>query len=95
MEAEAPKHGSLKKRALEELKIYWIITLYLAVFLGSFTVYRRLILKEFGVAYLHYGFAFIEALIIAKVIPIGRAIGLGKRFECGPLILASSSEPRD
>jgi len=88
MEAEAPQHQSLKERAIEEFKIYWIITLYLAVFLGSFTVYRRLILKEFGVAYLNYGFALIEALIIAKVILIGRAFGLGKRFEHGPLFLS-------
>ncbi len=88
MKAESPKRESLKDRALEEFKIYWIITLYLAVFLGSFTVYRRLILKEFGVAYLNYGFALIEALIIAKVILIGKAFGLGRRFERGPLFLS-------
>lgn len=88
MEAEAPNHQSLKERALEEFKIYWIITLYLAVFLGSFTVYRRLVLREFGVAYLHYGFALVEALIIAKVILIGRAFGLGKRFEHEPPIVS-------
>jgi len=88
MESDAPKHTGLKEKALEEFKVFWIITLYLAVFLGSFTVYRRLILKEFGVTYLHYGFALIEALIIAKVILIGDALGLAKRFERGPLILS-------
>ena len=88
MEAESPKRESLKERALEEFKIYWIITLYLAVFLGSFTVYRRLILEELDVAYLNYGFALIEALIIAKVILIGKAFGLGRRFERGPLFLS-------
>jgi hypothetical protein len=88
MEGEARKHTSLKEKALEELKIFWLITLYLAIFLGSFTVYRRLILKEFGVTYLHYGFALIQALIIAKVILVGQAFGLGKRFERGPLILS-------
>ena len=88
MEGEAPKHTSLKERAIEELKVFWLITLYLAVFLGAFTVYRRLILKEFGVAYLHYGFALIEALIIAKVILVGQALGLGRRFEGKPLIVS-------
>ena len=88
MAGEASQHVSLKERAIEELKVFWLITLYLALFLGSFTVYRRLILKEFGVAYLHYGFALIEALIIAKVILIGQALGLGKRFEGKPLILS-------
>ena len=88
MEHETPKHSSLKEKAVEELKAFWIIALYLALFLGSFTFYRRLILKEFGVAYLHYGFALVQALIIAKLILIGQAFGLAKRFERGPLILS-------
>ena len=88
MEGETNKHTGLKERALEELKVFWIITLYLFLFLGSFTVYRRLILKEFGVTYLNFGFALIQALIIAKVILIGEAFRLGKRFEGGPLILS-------
>jgi len=86
MEDKSRAEASFKEKAIEEFKVFWIITLYLALFLGAFTVYRRLILKEFGVVYLHYGFALIEALIIAKVILIGRAFRLGKRFERGPLI---------
>jgi hypothetical protein len=88
MESGTAAHTSLKERALEELKAFWIISLYLFVFLGAFTVYRRLILAEFGVTYLHYGFALIEALIIAKVILIGKVFGLGTRFEGRPLILS-------
>ena len=83
---EAHKHASLKEKALEEVKVFWIITLYLVVFFGAFTVYRRLVLQDLGVLYLHYGFALIEALIIAKVIMIGQAVGLGRRFENKPLI---------
>ena len=89
MELEASRRHSAKERALEELKAYWIITLYLALFLGALTVYRRLILAEFGVAYLNYGFALIEALIIAKVILIGKAFGLGGRFDDGPLVVST------
>jgi hypothetical protein len=88
MKSETSTHTGLKEKALEELKAFWIITLYLFVFLGAFTVYRRLILAEFGVTYLHYGFALIEALIIAKVILVGKVFGLGTRFERGPLILS-------
>jgi fatty acid desaturase len=76
---------SLKERALEELKVFWIIALYLWLFLGSFTAYRRLILAESGVSYVHYGFALVEALIIAKVVLLGRALGIGRRFDDGPL----------
>ena len=76
---------SLKERAVEELEAYWMITIYLWLFLGSFTVYRRLILDETGVAYLHYGIALVEAMIIAKVVLIGRVFGFSRRFEDRPL----------
>ena len=72
---------SLKQRALEELKVYWIITLYLWLFLGLFTVYRRLVVAEAGTAYLHYGIALIEAMVIAKVVMIGRLFGFSRRFD--------------
>jgi len=88
-EREGHTHPSAKERALEEFKAYWIITLYLALFLGALTVYRRLILAEFGVAYLNYGFALIEALITGKIILIGKAFGLGRRFEDRPLVVST------
>src|SRR5215472_11964757 len=85
MEHEAK--ASLKERAIEEFRLFWIIALYLWVFLGSFIVYRRLILAETGVTYLHYGIALIEALIIAKVILIGKFFSFSRRFEDKPLIV--------
>ena len=81
------RRPSLKERALEELKAYWFITLYLWLFLGCFTIYRRLILDESGVAYLHYGIALIEALVIAKVVLIGRIFGFTRRFDNAPLFI--------
>jgi hypothetical protein len=86
MEREAKATG-LKERAIEELKLFWIIALYLWVFLGSFTVYRRLVIAETGAVYLHYGIALIEALIIAKVILIGQIFHFSRRFEDKPLIV--------
>jgi len=81
------QHASLKERAIAELKAYWIIVLYLFLFLGALTTYRRLILAEFGVVYVHYGVALFEALVIAKVILIGRAFGFSRRFEDRALII--------
>lgn len=78
---------SLKQRALAELKAYGVITLYLWLFLGCFTVYRRLILAETGVSYVHYGIALVEAMVIAKVVLIGRIFGFSRRFEDRPLIV--------
>lgn len=79
--------AKLKERVIEEFKLFWIITLYLWVFLGSFTVYRRLVVAESGAAYLHYGIALIEALIIAKVILIGRMFRMSRRYEERPLVV--------
>src|SRR5215831_4439402 len=88
MEGEKPtKHAELKERAVEEFRVFGMTALYLWVFLGSFTVYRRLVLAETGVAYLHYGFALIEALIIAKVVLIAKLFGFTRRFEDKPLIV--------
>jgi hypothetical protein len=81
------KSNAMKQRALSELKAFSIIALYLWVILGSFTVYRRLILAETGVTYLHYGIALVEALIIAKVILIGSLFGFTRRFDDKPLIV--------
>jgi hypothetical protein len=77
----------LKERAIEEFKLFLIIALYLWIFLGSFTVYRRLVSAEVGAPYLNYGIALIEALIIAKVILIGKLFSFSRRFEDRPLIV--------
>jgi hypothetical protein len=87
IDMESDAKTGLKQRAIEELRLFWIIALYLWVFLGSFTVYRRLIIAETGVTYLHYGIALIEALVIAKVILIGKLFSFSRRFEDRPLIV--------
>ena len=84
---EPAQARGLKERALEELKVYWVITLYLWLFLGLFTVYRRLVLAETGTVYLHYGFALVEAMIIGKVVLIGKMFGFSRRFEDRALIV--------
>ena len=86
MDTPDPPRG-LKERALEELKAFWIIALYLWLFLGSFTAYRKLILAESGVTYVHFGVALIQALVIAKVVLIGRIFGFTRRFDDAPLVL--------
>jgi len=86
--SEAHGKAGMKEKAVEEFRLYVIIALYLALLFGTFTVYRRLVLAEFGVPYLNYGFAIIQALIIGKVILIGDAFRLGKRFEHMPLAVS-------
>lgn len=81
------KHAALKEKLVEELKLYWIITLYLAVLFGLLMIYRRLVLAEAGVSYIGYGFAIVEALIIAKVILIGDSFELSRRFADRALVV--------
>ncbi|HWQ93290.1 MAG TPA: hypothetical protein VN673_16565 [Clostridia bacterium] len=76
-----------KQRLVRELIKYWINVVYLAVFFGAFAWYRRLILAEYRISYLHYGVAIFEALVLAKVILVGSALGLSRGLEGKPLIL--------
>ena len=80
--------SGLRDKAVEEFRRFWAIAIYLALMLGAFTWYRRFILSESGISYVHYGVAVVEALILAKVILIGRALGLGKGSEGAPLIVS-------
>ena len=86
--SDAHDKAGMKAKAIEEFKLFWIIALYLALLFGTFMVYRRLVLAEFGVTYLNYGFAIVQALIIGKVILIGDAFRIGKRFEHTPLAVS-------
>src|SRR6476661_7442649 len=78
--------GNWKHRIAHELIRYWTNVAYLAVFFGAFAWYRRFVLAEYGISYLNYGAAIIEAMILAKVILIGDALGLGRGFQNKPLI---------
>ena len=88
MPHDTSSHKDLKAKVLHELKLFWIIALYLLLLMGSFDIYRRLILAEYGVAYWSYGFKAVEALVVAKVILLGEAMGLGRRYERRPLIIS-------
>ena len=80
------KKGDLKKKIFHELAEYWVNVAYLTLVFASFTQYRRFILASHDITYTHYGFAIIEALILAKVIMIGDVFRLGRGLEHKPLI---------
>lgn len=82
-----PKEPDLRKRLVAELKTTFCIFVYLAVFLGAFTTYRRLLLAEYRIPFVQYGYSVLEALVLAKVIVLGRLLRLGERFHDRPLII--------
>ena len=77
----------IKQKLKHELHLYIFYTLFLFVFFCAFNLYRRLILMEYPISQLHYGYAFIESLILAKIILLGQTFGLGERFDNKPLII--------
>lgn len=87
MNTDNEKKTGWKQKFIREMTEYVINFCYLAVFFSVFTFYRRLVLAEYEIAYLHYGISLIEAAILAKVIMIGQFIGLGTGMEEKPLII--------
>ena len=87
--AESTKPVSLKQKAAREMEEYLIVALFLFGLLGALTDYRRLLMSEVGLSYLHYGYAAIEALVLAKIILIGEVLHLGERFQDKPLIVVA------
>jgi hypothetical protein len=79
------KQKALKEKAKEEFKEVLAISVYLAFFFSAMTTYTILLLRQYGGSSLNYAFAIINALVIAKVILIGRMMHLGGRFETRPL----------
>jgi hypothetical protein len=76
-----------KQKVRHEAKELVTVYLYLVLLIGSFTVYRWLLMEEYHVGYFVFGYALIEALILAKVIIIGEGLGIGERFADRPLII--------
>lgn len=79
---------SLKARALEEMKKYVAISLYLWVLFGLFALYRRVLLQENGLEVWTQGYALVNALVFAKVVLLGEMIDLGKGLRSRALIWA-------
>lgn len=79
-----------KEKIIHEVGEYVTNFVYLALFFGVFTTYRRLLMAEFQISYGDYGISIIKALILAKVIMLGDILRLGKRLEDRPLIIPTS-----
>jgi hypothetical protein len=89
MSAEHSEKVSLKQKAAHEFVQFVAIFLYLAFFFCALSTYGMLLLNQFNVSYFTYGFALINALVIAKVILIGEYAHLGRKHEAKPLLQTS------
>jgi hypothetical protein len=80
------------RTAIHELEELAILTAYLAVFFFVLATYSMLLLGKFHISYFAYGTALINALLTAKVILIGEAMHVGRRFEGRSLLCTALSK---
>ncbi len=85
--AEGAYKTGIQAKLVAEAKTMLFLFVYLTLLLSAFTTYRRLILAKYEIAYFQYGYSAIEALVLAKVIVVGRYLRLGERFDRYPLIV--------
>jgi hypothetical protein len=77
---------SRKEKLYQQLKEFAVITLYLWVVFGCFTVYKSIVLAEHHIDFVFHGLALINALALAKVMLIARDLHMGERFDEAPII---------
>lgn len=79
-------HAGLKERAVHEFRQFVIMFLYLFVMFGLLRIHESIILEQHSIDLTGYGFALVNALILAKVMLVADGFHLGRNFEDKPLI---------
>src|SRR5271165_2272584 len=77
---------NLTQRVLEELKKFSVMFLYLFLLFALFNIHESLILRKHQISFSNYGFALINALVLAKVMLVAEDLHLGSRFKGSPLV---------
>lgn len=60
--------------------------LYLYILFGLFLLHESIVLAKHEITFTHYGFAFINAWILAKVMLVAEDLNIARGFEDKPLI---------
>lgn len=60
---------------------------FLALFFCSLITYGDLLLHNYAISYIHYGYGLLEAFVLAKIIILGQHLHLGEKFDDSPLII--------
>jgi hypothetical protein len=81
------KKEILKEKLLHETFELIFLTVYLTLFLISLLIYRALVLNEEIFNFFHIGYNFIEALLLAKIILLGKMFQLGNRYANRSLVI--------
>jgi hypothetical protein len=77
---------TLKQKAIEHMKEFWVIALYLWLVFGLLVVYKSVVLAEHHIPFAYRGFAIINALALGKIMLVVKDLHLGEHFDDAPLI---------
>jgi hypothetical protein len=86
--ASGNAHGarSLKAKAADEFRRFLVLFFYLWVLFGVFVLNQGIVLREHGFNFAMQGFAFINALVFAKVMMLFEIFDPGRWLRKRPLI---------
>jgi hypothetical protein len=77
---------SLKAKAAEEFRRFLVLFFYLWILFGVFVLNQGIVLREHGFNFAMQGFAFINALVFAKVMMLFEMFDPGRWLRRRPLI---------
>jgi hypothetical protein len=83
------EHSGWKQKLMHELREMLVLSGYLAFFFCALTTYKMFLLNQYEIDEWSYGFALINALVVAKVIMIGDLAKIGKKHESKPIFFAA------
>lgn len=73
-------------RAVDELREFLVIAVYLYICFTALAYLKAAILQAEDIAFAPFGFAAVKALICAKFMSIGHALRVGERYKRAALI---------
>jgi hypothetical protein len=77
---------SLKEKAISEFKQFLAMFVYLWVLFALFAYHDSIVLAQHNIDYKPYGFAFINAFVLAKVMLVAEKLNLGRKLRHRPLV---------
>jgi hypothetical protein len=77
---------SLKDKAVDEFRRFVILFFYLWILFGVFVINQGVVMREHGINFTLQGFAFINALVFAKVMMLFEVFDPGRWLRKRPLI---------
>ena len=86
MATETNVKATLHQRALQELKEFAVLAIYLYITLGAVIAMKSAVLHTQGIEFAPWGIAVVKAMVLAKFMLLGRTLKIGESDTTSPLI---------